>query len=145
VVVAVVPIVRVAVPAFAPVILTGLVAPKLKLGGSMAPAGLAVRAAVNVTGPVKPPAGVTVTVDVFPEDEPATKVGDVPVMEMPGGMGALIATVKASEAVLDAESVTLAVKLALPNVGAVPDNTPALDKPNPIAVRLLPPDVTVQV
>jgi len=48
-------------------------------------------------------------------------------------------------AVFEAESVTLAVKLALPAVGVAPDRTPLLDKLRPIVVRLLPPEVTVQV
>jgi hypothetical protein len=47
--------VRVAVPAVVPVILTGLVVPKLKVGGYWAPAGLEVMAAVSVTLPVKFP------------------------------------------------------------------------------------------
>jgi hypothetical protein len=46
--------------------LTGDVVPKLNVGGSVAPFGLVVRAAVNVTLPVNPPLGVTVIVDVFP-------------------------------------------------------------------------------
>jgi hypothetical protein len=61
---AVVETVRVAVPALAPVIMTGLVEPKLTVGRSCAPTGLDVTAAVSVTLPVKPPLGVTVIVDV---------------------------------------------------------------------------------
>jgi hypothetical protein len=63
---AVVEMVRVPVPAAAPVMFSGLVAPKLKVGGYAAPAGLAVTAAVRVTLPVKPLAGVTVMVEVLP-------------------------------------------------------------------------------
>jgi hypothetical protein len=54
-------------------------------------------------------------------------------------------TEKVTVAVFEAESVTLAAKLALPATGVAPDNTPALERLRPIAVRLLPPDVTVQV
>jgi hypothetical protein len=50
---------RVAVPALAPVMLTGLVEPKLKAGGLTAFAGSVVMADVSVTLPVKPPEGVT--------------------------------------------------------------------------------------
>lgn len=57
----------------------------------------------------------------------------------------LIVTEKVTVAVFDAESVTLASKLATPAMGVVPDNTPALDRLSPVAVRVLPPDVTVQV
>ena len=58
--------VSVAVTADVPVMLTGLVEPKLSGGGSWAPDGLDVIAAVSVTLPVKPPPGVTVIVEVFP-------------------------------------------------------------------------------
>ena len=61
---AVVVIVRVAVPAVVPVMLAGLVEPKLKEGRYWAPAGLEVTEAVSATLPVKPPAGVTVMVEV---------------------------------------------------------------------------------
>jgi len=63
------------------------------------------------------------------------------VMVKPG----LMVTDKVAVAVLDAESVTLTLKLALPAVGAAPDRTPALERLRPTAVRLLPPEVTVQV
>jgi hypothetical protein len=49
----------------APVIFTGLVAPKLGTGRSVAPVGLCVTAAVSVTFPVNPPLGVTVIVVLF--------------------------------------------------------------------------------
>src|ERR1022692_2604690 len=65
VVAAVVDTVKVPVPAAAPVMLTGDVAPKLKVGGSVAPVGLDARTAVRVTVPVKPPLGVTVIVEVL--------------------------------------------------------------------------------
>ena len=72
--------VRVAVPAAVPAILTGLVEPKLKVGKYWAPAGLEVRAAVRATLPVKPPMGVTVMVDVFPVVAPGATVTAVPLI-----------------------------------------------------------------
>jgi hypothetical protein len=57
----------------------------------------------------------------------------------------LTVTEKFTEAVCEAESVTLAVKLALPAIGVAPDNTPAADRFRPTAVRLAPPDVTAHV
>ena len=63
---AVVKMVRVAVSVDVPVILTGLVEPKLTVGESSAPAGLDVITAVKATLPVHPPEGVTVIVEVFP-------------------------------------------------------------------------------
>jgi hypothetical protein len=63
---AVVEIVRVAMPAAALVMLTGLVEPKLSVGRSWTPAGLEVTAAVRATLPVKPPPGVTVIVEALP-------------------------------------------------------------------------------
>jgi hypothetical protein len=57
----------------------------------------------------------------------------------------LTVTEKVTVAVLEAESVTLAAKLALPAMGVAPDNTPALERLKPIAVSVLPPDVTLQV
>ena len=76
---AVVEMVRVAGTPVVPVMLTGLVEPKLQVGGFTAPAGLEVMAAASVTLPVKPPTGVTVMVDVFPEDAPAATETAVPV------------------------------------------------------------------
>ena len=63
------------------------------------------------------------------------------VMAKPG----LIVTEKVAVAVFEAESVTLTLKLALPAIGVAPDRTPPLDRLRPTAVRLLAPDVTVQV
>jgi hypothetical protein len=77
--------VRVAVPAAVPVMLTGLVEPKLRVGGSCAPLGPEVTAAVSATLPVKPPDGVTVMMDVFPVVAPAVTVTAVPVIVKPGG------------------------------------------------------------
>jgi hypothetical protein len=75
---AVVAMVRVAVPAAVVVMLTGLVEPKLKVGGYRAPVGLEVMVAVNATLPVKPPSGVIVTVDVLPVVAPRVKETAVP-------------------------------------------------------------------
>lgn len=52
--------VSVAVPAVVPVMLTGLVEPKLNVGRFTAPSGLVAMTAVSVTLPVKPPLGVIV-------------------------------------------------------------------------------------
>lgn len=92
---AVVETVRVAVPAVVPVMLTGLVDPKLNVGGYWAPAGLAVRAAVNPTLPVKPPPGATVIVDVFPVVAPGETITAVPLTVKVG----LTAVVTVTEAV----------------------------------------------
>ena len=69
---------RVAVPADVLVMFTGLVEPKLKVGGYWAPEGLEVMAAVSVTLPVKSPAGVTVIVEVFAVVAPGATVTAVP-------------------------------------------------------------------
>jgi hypothetical protein len=79
-VVGVVVIVRIAVAAALPVILTGLVAPKLKVGGLAAPCGPDVTAAESVTLPVNPPAGVRVIVDVFPVVAPGAIATAEPVI-----------------------------------------------------------------
>jgi hypothetical protein len=77
---AVVAMVRVPVPAALPEIVRGLVELKLKAGGTDAPAGLVVRAAVRVTLPVKPTVGVTVIVEVLPVAAPATMLTGVPLI-----------------------------------------------------------------
>ena len=74
----VVEMVRMAVPAAEPEMLIGVVEPKLKVGGFTAPAGPAVTAAVSAALPVKPPAGVTVMVEVFPVVAPPATVTAVP-------------------------------------------------------------------
>ena len=89
---AVVVIVSVAVPAEVPVMLTGLVEPKLKVGGYWAPVGLEVTAAVSTTLPVKPPAGVTVMVEVFPVVAPGVTVTAGP-LTVKLGVGAVIVAV----------------------------------------------------
>ena len=73
-------IVSVAVPIVAPAMLTGLVEPKLKVGGYWAPVGLEVTTAVSATAPVKPPVGVTVIVDVLPVAAPRETVTAVPLI-----------------------------------------------------------------
>jgi len=75
---AVLVIVSVAVPAAVLLMLVGVVEPKLKVGGSNAPAGPLVICAVNSTLPVKPPLGVTVIVEVLPLVAPGTTVTAVP-------------------------------------------------------------------
>lgn len=85
VVVAVVEMVRVAVPAAAPVMLTGVVVPKLKVGGSVPPLGLVAAVAVSATLPVNPPVGVTVMVEVFPVVAPAATETAGPAMVKVGG------------------------------------------------------------
>jgi hypothetical protein len=75
---AVVTTVRVTAPAALPVMLTGLVGLKLKVGGATALPGLLVRAAVRVTLPVKPPVGVTVIVEVLPVVGPAVMLTGAP-------------------------------------------------------------------
>ncbi len=89
---AVVAMVSVAVPLVAPAIVTGLVVPKLNAGGTTALAGLLVITAVSVTGPVNPPLGVTMMVEVFPVLAPAVTVTPVPLMAKAGG-GAAAAVV----------------------------------------------------
>jgi hypothetical protein len=91
---AVVDTVRVAVAAEAPVIETGEVEPKLKVGNSEAPAGELVSAAVRVTLPVNPPAGVTVIVEVFAVAAPGATVTEVPAKDKLGFAAAV--TVMAS-------------------------------------------------
>ena len=96
---AVVLMVRVAVPAPAPVIFTGVVAPKLKVGESCAPEGPEVIEAVNATLPVNPPLGVIVTVEVLPDVAPGEMVTAVPVIVRPGGVA--VETVTYSKLVED--------------------------------------------
>jgi hypothetical protein len=55
---------------------------QLNVGGKFKP-GLFVIAAERVTGPVNPPDGVTVIVDVFPEVAPAVRVTFEPVIAKP--------------------------------------------------------------
>jgi hypothetical protein len=83
---AVVETVSVAVPAEVPVMLTGVVDPKLKVGRETAPAGLLAITAVRATLPVNPPLGVTVMVEVLPLVAPGVEIFTlVPEMAKPGG------------------------------------------------------------
>ena len=75
--------VKVAVAAFVPEILTGEVEPKLRTGGDATLAGLVI-AAVRVTAPVNPPAGVMVTVEVLPLVAPGLTLTDVLAIEKLG-------------------------------------------------------------
>ena len=81
--------VSVAVAALAPATVTGVVEPKLNAGRSCAPAGLAVRAAVREMLPVKPPPGVTVTVEVLPVVVPGAKLIASPLSVKLGGVTAV--------------------------------------------------------
>lgn len=73
-------IVSVAVPAVVPAMLTGLVEPKLKVGGYWAPVGLEVITAVSAILPVKPPTGVTEIVEVLPATAPRATLTAVPLI-----------------------------------------------------------------
>jgi hypothetical protein len=69
--------------------LTGVVAPNVKVGASTALFGLEVNAAVSAT----PPAGVMVMVEVFPVVAPAVTVTPVPAIAKLGGVTAVSPTV----------------------------------------------------
>ena len=86
VVAAVVTIVSVADAALAPVMLTGLVLPKLKIGRSTALVGLEVIAAVSATLPVNPPNGVMMIAEKFPVLAPGAIVTVDPSMLKPALM-----------------------------------------------------------
>ena len=72
---------------------------------------------------------------------------------MPAGSGllvvmltpALTVTERVALPVLLAESLAWTVKLAVPATGVAPESSPELDTLSPSAVRLLDPEVTVQV
>lgn len=81
---AVVEIVSVAVPLLVPVIFTGLVEPKLSVGAFTAPLGSDEIVALSETLPVKPPAGATLMVDVFPVVAPGWSFTFVPAIVNPG-------------------------------------------------------------
>jgi hypothetical protein len=82
---AVVTTVRVPVPTVSPVMLTGLVELKLKVGGATTPLGLVVTTAARVTLPVKPPVGVRVIVEVLPAVAPGATLTAVPLTVKLGG------------------------------------------------------------
>jgi len=84
--------VSVAVPADAVVIPTGVVAPKLNVGASWAPAGLAATIAVSATLPVNPPLGVMEIVEVFPVEAPGLIETAVPVTVKLGATTAVTVT-----------------------------------------------------
>jgi hypothetical protein len=86
----VVEMVRVAIPALLPVMLAGLVEPKLRVGRYCAPVGLEAIAAVKTTAPAKPPAGVTVMANVFPVVAPRVIAIDVPPIVKLGFTAAVI-------------------------------------------------------
>jgi hypothetical protein len=77
--------VRVAICAPLPVMLTGLVLPNVKVGRLVAPVGEAVIDAESETAPAKPPTGVTVTATVFPVVAPAWSESCGASMVKPGG------------------------------------------------------------
>ena len=77
---AVVETVSVAVAGLTPVMLAGLVEPKLRVGRSTAPVGLVAMAVVSVTLPVKPPPGVNVMVEVLAVVAPGETETAVPTM-----------------------------------------------------------------
>ena len=54
-------------------------------------------------------------------------------------------TDKVAVAEFDAESITFTPKVALPATGVAPESTPPLDKLSPTEVRLVEPEVTVQL
>ncbi len=87
---AVVETVKVAVTAELPVTLTGVVAPKLRVGASCAPLGAEVMAAESETLPVNPLLGVTVTVEVLPVVAPGDTETAVPVIVKPGGLAVTV-------------------------------------------------------
>jgi hypothetical protein len=92
--------VNVAVPALVPLMLTGVVEPKLKVGRSWAPAGLEVTVAVSATLPVKPPAGVSVMVDAFAAVAPGVTETAVPLIVKPGLTAGLTVRTTVAEALL---------------------------------------------
>ena len=96
----VVAIVSVAVAAEDPVILTGLVEPKLSTGRFVAPAGCAAIVAVSITLPVNPPDGVTVIVEVLPEVAPALTLSATAPIAKLAGTGAVTVTVAVPDALL---------------------------------------------
>jgi len=92
VVAAVVVTVSVAVPAVVPVMPTGLVEPKLSVGGYWAPVGLDAMVADSATLPLKPPEGMMEMVELFPEVAPRVTVTAVPLMVKVGVAGVVTVT-----------------------------------------------------
>jgi hypothetical protein len=140
---AVVAIVKVEVSAVVPLRVTD-VGERLHVAGSLEAVGLMEH--VRFTAPKNPPVpGVTVMVEVFPVDAPGATETTGPAMLKVAVGELLMVTEKLAVAVFDAESVNWTVKLAMPAVSEEPDRTPLLDRLRPTAVRLLAPDVTVQL
>jgi len=140
---AVVPIVRVEVCADVPLRLTDD-GERLHVAWSLVAVGLMEH--VRLTVPKNPPdPGVTVMVEVFPVVAPGATETAAPAMVKVAAGPLSMFTEKPAVAVFDAESVNSTVKLAMPAVSEEPDRTPPLDRLRPTAVRLLPPDVTVQL
>jgi hypothetical protein len=100
---AVVEKVSVAVAALSPVMLTGLLEPKLKTGEYSAPEGLEVIAAVSATLPLNPPVGITVMVEVFPVVAPGETVTVAPLIAKFGFTGVVTVTVFDPDALLYVE------------------------------------------
>ena len=98
---AVVEIVRVAVSAATPVILTGVVEPKLNMGRCAAPDGLLEIAADSATLPVKPPLGITVIVEVLPVVAPDGTVTDVPAIVKLAGTAATTVSLKVFDVLVE--------------------------------------------
>jgi hypothetical protein len=96
--------VSVAVTGFELVTFTGLVAPKVTVGGYRAPAGIEATTAVSATTPLKPPEGATVTVDVFPWVPPALIVTAVPERLKPAITGLVTTTEALPVPVANSES-----------------------------------------
>jgi len=91
--------VRVAEPAIDPVMLTGLLEPKLSVGRFAAPEGLDVRAAVSATLPVNPLVGLTVMVVEFPLVAPRAneRLAEPGLSVRPGVGGAPVETTRFTE------------------------------------------------
>jgi hypothetical protein len=137
----VVEMVRVAVAAAVPVMLTGLVEPKLRVGRFCAPLGPAMRVAVSVTLPVKPPNGVTVMADVFPAVAPGLTVTAVPATTKPEVPACATVTDDNPEEKLYVEELAasgiyLAIRTSA--TGAVPGG-PTSNDPAGISIVALPP------
>lgn len=131
----------VAVPAAVPVILTGLVEPKLRVGRFCAPLGPEVTAAVSVTLPVKPLNGVTVMADVFPVVAPALTVTAVPAIVKKGVPACQTVTHDNPEEKLYVEELAASgryLAISVSGEGAVPTGSASSD-PAGISIVALPP------
>jgi hypothetical protein len=77
--------------------LTGLLEPKLKVGGYPAFVGLEVIAAVSAMLPIKSPVGVTVIVEVLPAVAPGDRVTGVPLRVKVGVTAGVIVSLRIFE------------------------------------------------